>query len=118
MKVNDVDFRGNGSSGGLPYNLAPGTQDGDAVTLVSAGTMGRGSSGQPFEGVVIKVEKDGKGTVAKEGIVHPQCVAGLAVGRKSLVVNGAGKVTSVNDGSGRSVLVVVVQGTDTAVDLN
>lgn len=118
MKVNGIEFSGQGATGGMPYTIAAGTEEGDAVTLVSGGMMGRGADGAPFEGVVLTIEKDGRGTVGIERVLHPRCVAGLTVGRKGLVVDGAGRVKAGAAGAGRSGLVIAIEGDLTAIDMN
>ncbi len=109
MKALGIEYGGQGDDGGLTFAIVDGAQAGDAVTLTAAATMGRGVDGGIFGGKLMKVEKDGRGTVNRHGVLVVPCVAGLTVGQKGLVVDGAGKVREGAAGVGRQGLVITVQ---------
>lgn len=115
---NGVEYNGQLNPGGLTYSIAEGAVEGDAVTLVSGFTMGRGADGAPFDGKLQKIEKDGLCDVDDEGVMVVRCVAGLTAGRKPLVVDGAGKIKAGAAGAGRMALVIGIIGTDAIVRLS
>lgn len=116
MKLaNGVEYSGNGTTGGLTFTVAAGAQAGDAVALTAAATVGRGADGIPFVGKLVKIEKDGLGTVMHQDMVTVPADASLTPGYKSLVVDGLGKVKSA--AGGRMGLVIGIQGGMAVIDL-
>ena len=115
MKFNDIEYASNGTKGGLTFTVAAGAEEGDAVTLTSAATVGRGAAGAPFVGKLVKTERDARGTVMHQDMVTVPADPALTVGYKQLVVNGAG---AVNEGvGGRPGLVIGIQDGMAVIDL-
>jgi hypothetical protein len=110
-----VEYSANGTRGGLTFGVAAGAEEGDAVTLTSAATVGRGAAGAPFVGKLVKIEKDGLGNVMHQDMVTVPANPALTVGYKLLVVDGAGMV---NEGvGGRPGLVIGIQDGMAVIDL-
>lgn len=115
MKFNNVEYAANGTKGGLTFTIAPGAEEGDAVTQVNTATMGRGAAGAAFVGKLVKVESDAKGDVMLHRMVTVRAGAGLTPGYKLLVVDGAGAVTE--GAGGRPALVIGIQDGLAVIDL-
>ncbi|SMB85803.1 hypothetical protein [Deinococcus hopiensis] len=91
MRIADLIF--NGQNAFPTMQIDAGTQEGDAVAFTGPGRAGRGANGNPLLGKVLKIEKDGYGTVAiyGAGFTDIPAVGTLATGLQNLVVDGAGK---------------------------
>ena len=117
MKFAGIEYVGQGDDGGITYVIATGALEGEAVTLTTTATMGRGSDSDVFVGKLVKKEGDSKGTVVCHGVVVVPAAVGLTAGFKGLQVDGAGKVKAGASNAGRQALVIGVLDGFAAIDL-
>ncbi len=118
MKALGIEYGGQFDDGGLTFAIADGAQVGDAVTLTATATMGRGADSAPFGGKLMKIEKDGRGTVNRHGVLVVPCDPALTIGQQGLVVDGAGKVKAGAAGAGRQGLVIAIQDGMAAIEFD
>lgn len=90
-KINGVEYAGQ-TEKALTYTIAAGAVVSDAVALTAAGTAGRGAAEAVLLGKLVTLEADGKGAVAKRGIIIVRYTGVLTFGFVELVVDGAGAV--------------------------
>lgn len=88
--VNDVRYHGNEARMGLTAAFTGTLEVGDAVELVAAGTVARGTG--PIIGFAASKEFDGMCAYNSWRVVQAKCAANLPVGRQLLVGDGNGGV--------------------------
>lgn len=108
------------------FKLASGitsADEGKAVAMTAAQTVGLGSAGDSFVGKLIQVEGDGIGTVEFDGFIYVPYASGVVptIGSK-VVVDGSGNVKNdpgqAVDEAGTATVTVVSKGRGIVVDLD
>lgn len=98
------------------FEVEEGVTEGSVVTMTANGTVGSGSSGALFCGVLIRAEEDGMGAVQLEGMATVS-YTGTApeVGYAMLACDGQGGVKTVESNGFVYLVISVDEASQTAV---
>lgn len=93
LRVGNIGYHGQAPIGGITYRVKAGAEKGDMVSpTANPGEVERAAAGQPIEGELVTLEKDGAGAVHRGEVTIARRTGDIAPGFQYLASDGSGGV--------------------------